>query len=119
MARSISHPLAGLLSQLAKEPTQPVSWQVPEAHEVVALGSEQVTPQAPQLAFVLRLVSQPLAALPSQFPKPELQVGTQALEVQAVLPFGLVQGLEQAPQLLMSLVVFVSQPFEELPSQFP
>jgi hypothetical protein len=80
----------------------------------------QASPHPPQFAaLVVVLVSQPFAALPSQFPKPELHVGTQALEVQVVVPFGLVQGLEHAPQLLMSLVVFVSQPFEALPSQFP
>jgi hypothetical protein len=77
-------------------------------------------PHPPQfVALVVVLVSQPFAALPSQLPKPALHVGTQALAVQVVLPFGLLQGLAQTPQLLMLFVVLVSQPFEALPSQFP
>jgi hypothetical protein len=86
----------------------------------VPLRPLHAVPHPPQFAgLVVTLVSQPFAALPSQLPKPELHVGTHALAVQVVLPFGLLQGLAQAPQLLMSLVVFVSQPFEALPSQFP
>jgi hypothetical protein len=66
-AVSTSHPFPFMPSQFANVPSQPTTWQVPVAHDSVALLSAQGTPHPPQLAFVCRLTSQPLAGLPSQF----------------------------------------------------
>jgi hypothetical protein len=68
---------------------------------------------------VFVFVSHPLTALPSQLPKPELQVGTQAPEVHVVVPFALTHCVLQAPQFDRLVFVFVSHPFELLPSQLP
>jgi hypothetical protein len=62
-------------------------------------------------------VSQPLVAFPSQLPQPALQVGTQALPVQVVVPCALLQAVPQAPQFDALLLVSVSQPVVGLPSQ--
>jgi hypothetical protein len=69
----VSQPLAALPSQLAK-PALHTSEQVPMAHPDWPLATAPVghtVPQAPQWeTLVPVLVSQPLAALPSQSPKP-------------------------------------------------
>jgi hypothetical protein len=117
--RLISHPVEANVSQSPYPALQLMEQTLP-AQDGVPFVPLHACPHPPQFAaLVARLVSQPFAALLSQFPKPELHVGTQALDVQAVVPFALLQGLVHAPQLLMSLVVLVSQPFEALPSQFP
>jgi hypothetical protein len=73
---------------------------------------EQELPQVPQFAGLFwRLVSQPFVALPSQLPKPVLQLATaQAPEVHAGTAFVRLHTVPQAPQLLTLLVVFTSQP---------
>ena len=63
-------------------------------------------------------VSQPFDAVPSQSPKPELQLGTQAPAVQAVVPWPLVHDVAQVPHADSVVLRFVSQPFVALPSQF-
>jgi hypothetical protein len=68
--------------------------------------------------LVLVFVSQPLLLLPSQSPKPALQVGEQAPATQLVLPFALVQALPQLAQLLVVLSC-ASQPSDTLLLQLP
>jgi len=77
--------------------------------------------QAPQLlGSVSNRVSQPLTPLPSQLPKPELQVGLQIPALQEVAEaFWLLHELLQAPQLAVLVLVSVSQPLPALPSQLP
>ncbi len=54
--------------------------------------------------MVLRLVSQPLAALPSQFPQPALHVKPQVLDEHVVAALARAgHALPQDPQLLTSL----------------
>jgi hypothetical protein len=75
--------------------------QLPSPHALVAFMCVQVEPQAPQLASVWMLVSQPLLNEPSQLVKPPLQVGShvpsalQLTEALATLP----QLTPHAPQL--------------------
>ncbi len=64
-------------SQSPKPALQLPTAHAPEAQAAVALGTLHARPQAPQCALVLVvLVSQPLAALPSQSPKPALHEAT-------------------------------------------
>ena len=81
----------------------------------------QARPQTPQLALlVLRLVSQPLAALPSQLPKPGLQLATvHAPAAQPAVALASEQAAPQAPQCAGVTVTLVSQPLAALPSQLP
>lgn len=76
--------LASSLLTSTHEPLQQV-WPEPQFELLVQMQRPplhvrllgQVVPQAPQLEFVVfRLVSQPLSALPSQLPKPVLQLPT-------------------------------------------
>lgn len=95
-------------------------WHALDAQLVVPCGLAQVVPQAPQLvAVLLRSVSQPFVALPSQLPKVPLQTGTQAPLAQLVVPCPLVQALPQDPQLATAVLRVTSQPVEANPSQLP
>ena len=60
--------------QLTKPALQGPKAQEPLEHRAEALRKLQDLPQAPQLEMEEREVSQPLAGLPSQLPKPALQV---------------------------------------------
>jgi hypothetical protein len=96
--------------------------QVPIAHVAVPpTGAGHTLPQRPQLvAVVLRLVSQPLAALPSQSPKPALQVSRHAPAVQAAVWFApAVHARPQAPQCMSEVPVLVSHPLALFMSQLP
>jgi hypothetical protein len=82
-------------------------WQVsPEA---------QTCPQVPQLPVsVCRLVSQPLAALPSQLSKPALHAAmTQVPLEQAALALGKAQTCPHDPQLLASLLRSLQLPLQQ------
>jgi hypothetical protein len=72
----------------------------------------------PQLVVVLSGASQPLLKLPSQLPKPGLQVMPQAPPEQLAVPLLELQALEQDPQLAV-VSSGVSQPLPALPSQLP
>ena len=115
----VSQPFPALPSQLPKLASHPTSWQVPLAHDSVAFGISQATPQAPQLVSVFRLVSQPLVASPSQFANPVAQVGTQAPAVQVEVPFAFEHTVPQVPQFAGLVFRFASQPLAATPSQFP
>ena len=117
--RLTSQPLAGLLSQSAKPELRLATLHVAFEHEAVPLFAEQTLLQAPQLLTLLvRLVSQPLAALLSQSAKPALQLAILhvAFEHEDV-PLLEEQTLLQAPQLATLLVRLVSQPLAGLLSQ--
>jgi hypothetical protein len=66
--------LAPVPSQLPNPEEQAPSAQLPEAQDSAAFARSQTAPHVPQLDRVVRLVSQPFAALPSQLPKFELQL---------------------------------------------
>jgi hypothetical protein len=101
----VSQPLSTSRSQSAK-PAPQVSAQFPVLQVGVALAVLQASRQAPQCsAEVLRLVSQPLVALPSQSPKPGLQLARpQTAPTQPATPLaGVGQARLQAPQLRTSV----------------
>ena len=115
--RLISHPLPALPSQLPKPPLH-VSEQAPRLHVADALAPLHAEPHDPQLVRLVSVfVSQPLFGLPSQLLKFPLHTGVHAPATQLVEPFAFVQTAPQAPQLLASVEVAVSQPFFALPSQ--
>jgi hypothetical protein len=95
--------------------------QVPEVHTGTSPGVVvlQMVPQVRQLfTAVLRLVSQPFSAMPSQLPKPELQVpSAQRPLAQVAIALGKLQVLPQAPQCVVLLLVLASHPFVLLLSQ--
>src|SRR5690606_24863457 len=107
-----SQPFAVLPPQSAKPGLQAAIAQPPAEQAPTALGSVQALPQPPQwLALVSRLVSQPFASWPSQFPKPALQVEmAHAPPAQAGVPFCTEQALPQPPQLPTEESRLVSQP---------
>jgi len=81
----------------------------------------QTVPQAPQLVLLLlRLVSQPLATMASQLPKPALQLAmVHALLAQPLTALASAQMLLQAPQLVGLVRVLISQPSLSAPLQLP
>jgi hypothetical protein len=119
--RSVSHPLRGSPSQSPKPALQLPTPHAPARQAAVALGTLHTRPQAPQCAVaVLVLVSQPLAASPSQSPKPALHDATpQRPPAQLGAPLATAQDRPQAPQLPVEVPVLVSQPLAASPSQFP
>jgi hypothetical protein len=93
------------------------NWQVPEAQDAMAFGSEQGTPQAPQFDSVSIDVSHPLAVTPSQLAHPGLQDAIWQVPVEHVeVALAREHTTPQPPQLL-SVSIEVSQPLSGLPSQ--
>jgi len=115
-----SQPFAGLPSQLPNPAPQVPSVQVPEAHDSLAFAKSQSAPQVPQFVSVVRFVSQPFPALPSQLPKPVVQPESWHAPARHVgLPFVKLHTWPQVPQFPELVPVLVSQPFATLPSQLP
>jgi hypothetical protein len=115
----VSQPLPTSASQLAKPVLQAVIEQLPDAQAPIALAGAHACPHTLQFCrLVPRFVSQPLAASPSQLPKPPAQTTPHWPLVQVAVPFVVLQTLLQAPQLDKSELILDSQPFEYLPSQF-
>jgi hypothetical protein len=117
----VSQPVAARLSQLAKGAVQ-TKPQAPPLQVVVAFARVgQTLPQAPQLlTSVLVFVSQPFVAFPSQSAKGAMQTKPQVPPLQVVVAFARVgQTVPQAPQLVTSVFVFVSQPLAARLSQLP
>jgi hypothetical protein len=107
-----SQPLVALPSQSAKPAVQ-VSAQRPPVQAGTALSAPMHTvPQAPQWETLVAVaVSQPLAALPSQSPKPAAHMATVHWPiVQAAVALARSQRVEHAPQRLLSLLRLASQP---------
>src|SRR5204862_421374 len=114
--RLVSQPLPTLPSQLPKPAVQAI-WQAPPTQLAAPFVVEQALPQAPQCeVLVLSVVSQPLATLPSQLPKPALQAMPQAPPTQLAAPFAVEQMVAQVPQWPTSVWRFTSQPLPALPS---
>ena len=118
---SISQPLLGIESQLAKPVLQLAMPHVPAVQLAVPFGAAHTAPQAPQWPVFDRVsTSQPFAALPSQSAKPALQVNPHADEPHVVVALARAgHTTPQPPQCAMLVVVLVSQPFEALLSQLP
>lgn len=116
---STSQPSAALPLQLPKPGAHEATVQAPSAHPAVAFEREHSRPHSPQWAgVVLRSVSQPFAAFPSQSPKPAAQEWRQDPSSQFTALFGrAAQAEPQAPQWDPLVAVLVSQPFIALPSQ--
>jgi hypothetical protein len=109
---STSQPLAGLRSQSAKPVAHAATAHAPTAHVAVALGSAQARPQAPQFAaLVVSSASHPLAAAPSQSPKPAAQrAGAQVPPAQPwVAVCASAQTVPHAPQLVGSIAVLAQK----------
>ncbi len=98
LERSVSQPLASEPSQSPQPPLHEAITQLPVAQLAVACARLQAVPQEPQLASVVRLVSQPFPTLLSQLPQPVLHEIEQTLAVQLGVPFAELQALPQAPQ---------------------
>ncbi len=82
-----SQPLAALPSQLRKAPLQLATVHAPPEHPAVAFASEHAFPHAPQWATVFdTFVSQPFAAVPSQLPKPAVQLPSAHAPAEQVAP---------------------------------
>jgi hypothetical protein len=114
-----SQPLAALPSQSAN-PAAQVKPQRPAAQAGVALSAPMHTvPQAPQWeTLVPVLVSQPLAALPSQSPKPAAHIATAHWPiVQAAVALARSHRVVHAPQRLVSVLRLTSQPLRGSLSQ--
>lgn len=117
--RFVSQPFATLLSQLPKPLEQLLMPHTPAVQDAVPLFVLQAFVQVPQrVGSVLWFVSQPFAALPSQLPKPLLQLMPHTPAVQEAVPFVELQVLLQLPQRVTSVFRLVSQPLAVLRSQF-
>jgi hypothetical protein len=118
---SVSQPLPGSPSQLAKPGLQLPTPQTPAAQAPVALGGAQGVEHDPQRAALVRVsVSQPLAGLPSQSASPSPQRDAQEPMVhEAAAPEAAVQRVSQVPQWSRSPWRSVSQPLAAMPSQSP
>lgn len=98
--------------------------QAPIAHVPLlqvadALANVHLVPQVLQLlTSVLRLTSQPLAAEPSQLPKPAVQApNVHVLLTQLAAALANVHLVPQPPQLFTSLLELISQPSVDKPLQ--
>jgi hypothetical protein len=117
--RFVSHPFAAFASQFPY-PEKQVGLQVPPAQAFVPFAAVQTAPHAPQLvAFVVRFVSHPFAAFPSQLANPGLHDGAHEPAEQAVVPFAFVQADPHAPQFATLVWRLVSHPLAVVQSPKP
>jgi hypothetical protein len=118
LLRLTSQPSVATPLQSAKPVLQVVTVQLPALQPATAFGRVQRRLQAPQLsALVLVLVSQPLATLPSQLPRPVEHAIAQTPPTQLAVPPVVEQRVPQALQLFTSVRMSVSQPLPEFASQ--
>ncbi len=115
----VSHPLAGLPSQSPQPRPHAPSAHTPLEQVADALAKEQARPHPPQLVVeALRWVSQPLAAAPSQLPKPVAHApSAHAPPTHDDPALGNAHTPAQLPQRTGSVLRFASQPLAALPSQ--
>jgi hypothetical protein len=108
----VSQPSETLPLQLANPGLHAVMVQNPLTHAADAFGGAHTAPQAPQLlVLVAMFVSHPFAAMWSQSAKPAAQTSWHVPFTQEAVAFGPeAQTWPQAPQLLMLVLMFVSQP---------
>jgi hypothetical protein len=121
VVRSSSQPLAWLPSQLPQPAAHDAMPHVPLVHEGTACGKlHTVLHELHAVAVVFRFVSHPLAALPSQSPKPGLQVCEHTPIAHAAVAFApAVQAWPHALQFAGSVLRVDSQPFAGSLSQSP
>jgi hypothetical protein len=113
VVRLVSQPLPTMLSQLAKPRLQvTVHTRLVQAPEPLAGAVGHTVPQVPQLALSLVGLTQVLLHTMSGDEHTLRQAPAKQMALEA-------QRLPQAPQLLRSSVVGVSQPLEAMPSQLP
>jgi hypothetical protein len=94
-----SQPFGLLPSQLPQPELHEEIAHEPVEHVAVACAREHAVPHEPQWVSVFKFCSQPLLALPSQFPKPELQLEIAQLPVEHVaVAFAREQPTPQPPQ---------------------
>ncbi len=106
-----SQPSAAVPLQSAKPATQDAMAHVPVAQVEFACAKAHAFPHVPQLLVLVRLASQPLAALPSQSANPPLHdamAHCDPVHVGAALESA--QTLPHAPQLFLLLVRSTSHP---------
>ncbi len=117
--RLTSHPFATFASQLAKPTLQRAMPHTPAEHVPTPFAGAQRLLHVPQLpTSVRRSVSQPLAALPSQLPKPALQVpSAHTPPAHVAVALGKLQRLPHAPQLFVSVRTLASHPLVTFESQ--
>ena len=85
-----------------------------------ARAARQALADAQLDVLVDRFASQPLVATPSQLPNPVLQVPSTHEPLEHAAPaLAKEHALPQLPQLVTVVLVFVSQPFDAMPSQLP
>jgi hypothetical protein len=90
------------------------------AQLALAFARLHCTPQAPQLAVVRILTSQPSEYRPLQFAKPSLQPTIVHTEfTHSAVPLAAAHTVPQAPQLVAVFVRLTSQPLAGEPSQSP
>ena len=89
-------------------------------HAAVPFAAAHTLPQDAQFeALLVRFVSHPLAAMPSQLPRPIAQLDTpHTPATQFGVPPIVEQTVPHMLQLLTSDAVLISQPFVSRPSQF-
>lgn len=118
----ISQPLSGFVSQSVQPTLQTWIPHAPDEQVPVAFAGAQAAPQTPQSVVVLRFVSQPVEYLPSQSANPAVQLVMLHVPFeQLAAPLAAPHEFPHAPQLLLSVLRFVSQPSEyvELQSAKP
>jgi hypothetical protein len=111
--------VAVLLTHVPLQSCMPAGQAQTELWHVLPPVHTFAEPQPPQwLGSLVVLTSQPLETSMSQSAKPVLHDATAQLELlQTGVPLGAVHTLPQVPQLLRSLVVWISQPFAAIWSQ--
>ncbi len=115
-----SQPSASMALQSAKPSEHAPRVQTPAVQTAAPLaGAGHAPPQRPQWAALLRvLTSQPLAAIPSQSPKPVSQDATvHAPAAHPATPLVAEQAVPHAPQWLVVTASSTSQPLAASPSQ--
>jgi hypothetical protein len=113
---AVSQPVMAV--QSANPALQLLAVQLPPPQDSLEFGMSQLCPQAPQFETDQIEVSQPFSGLASQVSQPWLQLGTQPLALQLLVPCALEQAL---PQLLQfaSVPSGVSQPAAPVQSAKP
>jgi hypothetical protein len=124
VVKLVSQPSALVPLQSPNPALQAPIMQTPDeqADEAVLARLLQLCPHAPQFAVVVRLASQPSAAIPLQSPKPALQeptMHTPAEQAGAAVLARLLQLCPHAPQFAMEVFRLVSQPSAAIPLQSP
>jgi hypothetical protein len=119
MSALISQPSTGLALQSRKPGSQLATSHAALTHSGVPLGTAHATPQPPQFASsVSVLTSQPSAGLALQSSNPALQSAiAQAPAAQLGVPLATAHAVPQPPQFATSVFVFTSQPSTGLPLQ--